>query len=59
VKLPAEHGRGRQQELAGRVIDLIVVAAAASGETTEDFMVNKIVEIDDCGDLTAVDVPIA
>lgn len=52
IVLPASNGRRRQQELADAVIQCIARDAAAAGETTEDFMVNRIVEIDDQGDVT-------
>jgi uncharacterized protein (DUF1778 family) len=42
-------GRDRQLELLVDLIDWIVAAATASGQSASDFMVNKFVEIDlDC-----------
>jgi len=45
--IPAEHGRARQQQLAERLIDFILEAAAAQRESPADFMVNRLVEIDE------------
>ena len=55
--MPAEHGRERQQQRAGGLIDFIVGSAGAAGETPADFMVNRLVEIEDDGSASARDLP--
>jgi predicted nuclease of predicted toxin-antitoxin system len=56
IVLPAAHGRCRQQQLAEAVILFVARAAAAAEENTENFMVNRIVEIDDDGHAMATDM---
>lgn len=40
--LPAEYGRAGQQRLAGVLIDFIVEAAGAAGESPANLMVNRL-----------------
>jgi predicted nuclease of predicted toxin-antitoxin system len=55
--VPAEHGRARQQRLAGELIAFIVAAAEEAGETPADFMINRLVEIDDRGVAVTRELP--
>ena len=55
--MPGEHGRARQQAMAGRLLRFIADAARAAGETPADFMVNRLVEINDHGHGTARELP--
>jgi hypothetical protein len=59
VVMPAAFGRSRQHELARAVIDWIVGAAVGAGERPNDYMVNKVVEVDDEGRCTVRDLPAA
>jgi len=57
VVLPGTVPRDRQQALASAVIECIVELAGQAGEQPADFMINKLVEIDDRGDCSAEDLP--
>jgi hypothetical protein len=58
VVMPGEFGRDRQQEFARDVIDWIVSESAEAGELPADFLVNKLLEIDDDGTITCKDLPV-
>jgi hypothetical protein len=55
--IPAGDGRARQKELTRAVIAWIANAAADSGQTSSQFMINKLVEIDADGLTVAYDLP--
>jgi predicted nuclease of predicted toxin-antitoxin system len=55
--IPAGDGRARQQELTRAVIAWIANAAADRGQTSAQFMINKLVEIDSDGLTVAYDLP--
>jgi hypothetical protein len=57
IVIPARYGRARQQQLTRSVIAWIADAAAASQQTPAEFMINKLVEIDDTETPTATDLP--
>lgn len=57
IVIPASHGRTRQQQLTHSVIAWIADAAAQSGQTSAEFMINKLVEIDGDGLTTTYDLP--
>jgi hypothetical protein len=55
--IPAGDGRARQQELTRAVIAWIANAAADSGQTSAQFMIDNLVEIDSDGLTVAYDLP--
>ena len=55
--LPASFGRATQQRLADALIDFIVGQAASAEESSADFMINRLVEIDAAGAVTARELP--
>ncbi|HEX5308071.1 MAG TPA: DUF5615 family PIN-like protein [Solirubrobacteraceae bacterium] len=55
--MPAGVGRERQQQLARTVLDWIAHAAAAASESAADYMVNKLVRIDEQETCTAETLP--
>jgi predicted nuclease of predicted toxin-antitoxin system len=55
--MPAEHGRAGQQRLAGLLIAFIVSCACDTGETPADFMLNRLVEINDDGHASTRELP--
>jgi predicted nuclease of predicted toxin-antitoxin system len=57
VVLPGTVLRDRQQVLASIVIDYIVELARKAGERPADFMVNKLVEVDDHGECSVQELP--
>jgi predicted nuclease of predicted toxin-antitoxin system len=57
LALPGSNGRDEQQRLGAAAIEWIVQAAEAAGESTADFMVNKLVEVADDGTCTVRDLP--
>jgi len=57
LALPAGNGREAQQQLAAAAIEWVVQAAGEAGESTADFMVNKLVEVADDGTCTVGDLP--
>ena len=57
--MPASFGRARQQRLADALIEFIIEQAAAADESPADFMVNRLVEIDAAGAVTARELPSA
>jgi predicted nuclease of predicted toxin-antitoxin system len=57
IVMPARDGRAKQQDLAREVLALIANAAADAAESTEDFMVDKLVEIDDQGQWQISELP--
>jgi predicted nuclease of predicted toxin-antitoxin system len=57
ILMPGVVGRGRQQHLLGGVIDWIVRAAQAASESAEDYMLNRLVEIDEFGACAAQELP--
>lgn len=57
VVIPASDGRARQQQLAHAAIAWITNAAAGSGQTSAEFMINKLVEIDRAGLAATYDLP--
>lgn len=57
IVLPGAGGRRAQWQSATAVIRWIVAAAADAGEAPADFMVNRLVEIDDAGVCTAYELP--
>lgn len=57
--MPAEHKRAGQQRLAAQLIDYIAELATAAGEAPADFMVNRLVEIDEHGRGSTQELPSA
>lgn len=57
IVMPGSPGRDGQQQIARTVISHIVAAADQAGETPEDFMVNKLVEINEDIVSTIADLP--
>jgi hypothetical protein len=57
--IPGAFGRAEQQRLTGALIDFIVEAAATAGESPADFMVNRLVEVDETGTVTSRPLPAA
>lgn len=57
VVMPAEVTRERQQQLVGTLISWIMTAAAADQQSPADFMVNKLVEVNNEGGCTVRDIP--
>lgn len=57
IIVPADRGLAAQQQLTEAVITWIRDRASASGVAAHDFMVNKVVEIDEHGVCTAEDLP--
>jgi predicted nuclease of predicted toxin-antitoxin system len=55
--IPAEYGRAEQQRLTAVLIEFIIDAARAEGERPADFMVNRLVEVDDDGRVTVRELP--
>jgi hypothetical protein len=59
IAMPGSYGRARQRELAATVIAWIRDAAVHAGESPADYMLNRLVEIDDAGVCTARELPAA
>ena len=57
IVLPGEYGRASQQRFAHQVIAHVAAEAAAAGEPPADYMVNRVVEIDDHGAISARQLP--
>jgi predicted nuclease of predicted toxin-antitoxin system len=57
LALPAGDSRTHQQQLLRAAIDFISTSAAVSGEQAADFMINKLVEVDETGSCIASDLP--
>jgi predicted nuclease of predicted toxin-antitoxin system len=57
VVIPGTVARDRQRELASIVIDYIVGLARQAGEDPADFMVNRVVEVDQHGECSIGDMP--
>jgi len=55
--MPADVGRERQQELVPVLIDWIADAAARTQQSPADFMVNRLVRIDEAATCVAEDLP--
>jgi hypothetical protein len=55
--MPGEYGRARQQDFALRLIAFIVESARLAHELPADFMINRLVEIDDDGHASASELP--
>jgi predicted nuclease of predicted toxin-antitoxin system len=57
IIVPADHGLLAQRQLTEAVVAWINDRSSASGLEARDFMVNKVVEIDDAGTCSAEDLP--
>ncbi|MGO9956261.1 MAG: DUF5615 family PIN-like protein [Solirubrobacteraceae bacterium] len=57
IAIPARDGRARQHQLTHAVIAWIADAAPESGQTSAEFMINKLVEIDGDDLTTTYDPP--
>ena len=57
VVVPGTVTRNRQRELASAVIGCIVRLARQAGEAPGDFMVNRLVEVDEHGECSMQDFP--
>lgn len=58
LAVPAGDSRAHQQQLVRAAIDFITIRAAVAGEQAADFMVNKLVEVDEGGSCVASDLPL-
>jgi len=57
IVMPAEVAREHQQQLLAALLDWIGNAAEEAPQSAADFVVNKLVEIDNEGGCTAQDLP--
>lgn len=57
IVVPAGYGRARQQTLTRDVISWIVNAALESNHTAADYMLDRLVEIEQDGSVTTYELP--
>jgi predicted nuclease of predicted toxin-antitoxin system len=57
IVVPAGHGRARQQTLTRDVITWVANAALQSDQDAADYMLNRLVEIDQHGSVTSYELP--
>ena len=57
IVVPAGYGRARQHLLTREVITWVANAALRSDQDTADYMLNRLVEIDQHGSVTSYELP--
>lgn len=57
ILIPGSAGLARQRQAAAQVIEWVQGAAHEANQTAADFMVNRLVQIDETGRVTASELP--